>query len=145
MGGGEEHVVGHLAGLRDDGSETHPRKDEDIVRLTDHTDARGAGDVAARTAGGDERPPFRPREDVLRPRLGTGARVRQRKHDRDRVVEPDFSDEGLGERACASRCADEDRCPARAGDGDRIHESRRSEPGLEQTSRICRKPPLIIR
>ena len=108
VGRDEEHIIGHLTGLGDDRAKPDPREDEDVVRLTDHPYPCGAVDLATWAAGGDQGSSSRPGEDVFRPCLGTVARVRQWKHDRHRVVEGHFSDEGLGERARAGRRADQD-------------------------------------
>ncbi len=60
-------------------------------------------------------------------------------------MEADFPDEGLREGAGAGRCPDKDGRADRAGDGDRVRQVGRPEPGLQQASGIDRERPLIVR
>jgi hypothetical protein len=80
------HCIGHLARLSEQRAEPEARKDERVVALCNRVRAAAVFDRLERTAGRDDGAPFGPADQVLRPRLGIGGRIRQREDHRARCI-----------------------------------------------------------
>ena len=99
IGRGREHAVTDPAGPRDDGAEAQTRVQHGIVHLADDVGHSLVGDRGERAAGGDQRPPVSPGDQIGRGGLGPGCWIREREDDGPLGMRGHFLDDRFRETA----------------------------------------------
>ncbi len=97
-----EHTVADPAGSRDDRAQSQTRIQHGIIHLRDHVGHSLICDRSERAAGGDQRPPVSPGNQIGRVRLGPRRRIGEREDDRPLRMRRHFLDDRFRE-SCPRR------------------------------------------